>query len=210
MTNSYYQISLNIQEHASHVILKAKRGDTGRLLYIILMDGRNPYVLTDECRAVFKAKKPDGKTLYNSCSIIDHVICYAFTPQTTSSVGRSECEIKVYGSDNKLLTSAQFTLIVDEEVYDEDAELVSEKEFTELTDVLYKSTALVNTVEKKLANGDFNGPQGASGVIVPVKGFFALELDNATGGLYCITEDNASAPTFTLEDGKLYYEIEEV
>lgn len=210
MNNSYYQISLNIHDHASNVMLKAKRGDTGRLLYIILMDGRNPYVITDECRAVFKAKKPDGNVLYNSCSIIDHVICYAFTPQTTSATGKTECEIQLYGADNKLLTSARFALIVDDLVYDEDAELVSEKEFTELTSALYKSTALINNVENKLANGDFNGPQGASGVIVPVKGFFALELDSATGGLYCITEENAAAPTFTLEDGKLYYEIEEV
>lgn len=210
MTNSYYQISLNIQDHASHVVLKAKRGNTGRLLYITLMDGRNPYTITDDCRAVFKAKKPDGNVLYNSCSIIDHVICYAFTPQTTSATGKSECEIKLYGSDNKLLTSARFTLIVDEEVYDEDAELVSEKEFTELTSVLYKSTALINDVEDKIASGAFTGPQGASGVIVPTNGFFALEMDSATGDLYCITAENAPASHFTLEDGKLYYEIEEV
>lgn len=210
MTNSYYQISLNIQDHASHVILKAKRGNTGRLLYITLMDGRNPYTISDDCRAVFKAMKPDGNILYNSCSIIDHVICYAFTPQTTSATGKSECEIKLYGSDNKLLTSARFTLIVDDEVYDEDAELVSEKEFTELTSVLYKATALVNDVENKLNSGEFVGPQGTSGVIVPTNGFFALEMDSATGDLYCVTEENASAPTFTLEEGKLYYEIEEV
>ena len=210
MTNSYYQISLNIQDHASHVILKAKRGNTGRLLYITLMDGRNPYTISDDCRAVFKAKKPDGNVLYNSCSIVDHVICYAFTPQTTSSVGKCECEIKLYGSDNKFLTSARFTLIVDDEVYDEDAEVVSEKEFTELTSVLYRSTALINDVENKLANGDFIGAQGTSGVIVPTNGFFALEIDSATGDLYCITAENASTSHFTLEDGKLYYEIEEV
>ena len=209
MNNSYYQISLNIHDHASHVVLKAKRGNTGKLLYITLMDGRNPYVITDECRAVFKAIKPDGKVLYNSCSIVDHVICYAFTPQTTAATGKAECEIKLYGSDNKLLTSARFTLLVDDEVYDEDAEVVSEKEFTELTNVLYKSTALINEVEDKLANGDFIGPQGSSGVIVPTNGFFALEVDSATGNLYCVANENASAPTFLLEDGKLYYEIKE-
>jgi hypothetical protein len=210
VTNSYYKISLDIHDHGSQVSLKAKKGDTGRLLYITLMDGRKPYVITPECSAVFTARKADGNILYNSCSIIDNMIRYEFTPQTTSAVGRAECEIKLYGAENKLLTSARFALLVEDTVYNEGDEIESLKEVTELTKLISSATGLIRNVENKLINGEFIGPQGISGVIVPVNGFFALEVDSATGDLYCVTEENASAPTFTLEDGNLYYEIEEV
>lgn len=209
MNNSYYKISLDIHEHGSQVLLKAKRGDTGRLLYINLMDGRNPYSITNDCYAVFAARKADGNVLYNRCSITGNTISYEFTPQTTCAVGKAECEIKLYGADDKLLTSARFALLVEDTVYNEGDEIESEKEVSALTALVSEASTLIRDVEDKLSTGKFIGPQGISGVIVPTDGFFALEMDSATGDLYCVTEKNASAPTFTLEDGKLYYEIEE-
>lgn len=188
MTNSYYKISLDIHDHGSSVSLKAKRGDTGRLLFITLMDGRNPYVITSECRAVFTAKKADGNILYNECSIIGNSIAYAFTPQTTSAVGKAECEIKLYGAENKLLTSARFALIVEDTVYNEGDEVESEKEVSALTALVSAATTLIHDVERKLANGEFIGPPGNNGILVPVSGAFILELDSE-GNLYCITED---------------------
>ena len=188
MTNSYYKISLDIHDHGSHVSLKAKRGDTGRILYITLMDGRNPYYITDDCYAVFTAKKADGNILYNECSIIGNVIHYAFTPQTTSSVGQADCEIKLYGADNKLITSARFALMVEDTVYNEGDEIEPMREVTALTALISEATTLINEVETKLANGDFIGPPGNNGILVSVTGAFLLELDSE-GNLYCITED---------------------
>ena len=228
MTNSYYKISLDIHDHGSHVSLNAKKGDTGRLLYITLMDGRKPYAITEECRAVFTARKADGNILFNACSINGNTITYAFTPQTTSAVGKADCEIKLYGSDDKLLTSARFTLIVEDTVYNEGDEVESEKEVSALTALMSDAATLVNEVKTKLASGAFvgakgdrgekgdkgdrgaTGPQGVSVVAAPVNGYFALEVDSATGNLYCITEENAAAPTFILDaQGNLYYEIKE-
>lgn len=205
MTNSYYKISLDIHDHGSHVLLKAKKGDTGRLLYITFMDGRNPYVITNECRAVFTAKKADGKILFNDCSIIGNAITYAFTPQTTSAVGQADCEIKLYGAEDKLLTSARFALMVEDTVYNEGDEVESEKEVSALTAILSKAADLIANGLK----GD-KGDKGDSGVNVTATGYFALEVDNGTGNLYCVTEENASAPTFSLDaNGNLYYEIKE-
>ena len=210
MTNSFYKIYLDVHSYGSKVLLKAKKGDTGSLLFITLMDGRNPYVITPECYAVFTAKKADGKVLYNKCTMFENMIVYEFTPQTTSCVGKVECEIKLYGSSNQLLTSAEFTLSVLETVYNADDEVGSEKEVSALTELVSKATTLVTEVEYKLATGAFVGPQGISGVVVYPEGHFALEVDSATGDLYCVTEENANAPTFTLdENGNLYYEIEE-
>lgn len=218
MTNSYYKISLDIHDHGSNVSLRAKKGDTGRVLYITLMDGRNPYVITNDCYAVFAAKKADGNILFNKCPIIGNVITYAFTPQTTSAVGKADCEIKLYGADDKLLTSARFALLVDDTVYNEGDEVESEKEVSALTALISDATTLINDVERKLANGEFNGPQGVSGVYAPTIGYFALEVDSATGNIYCVTEDahpideggETTAPRFAMdEQGNLYYEIKE-
>ena len=210
MNNSFYKIYLDIHNYGSHVLLKAKKGDTGSLLFITLMDGKNRYVITPECYAVFSAKKADGNILYNKCSFFENMIVYEFTPQTTSSVGRVECEIKLYGGGDKLLTSAEFTLLVMDTVYNEDEEVGSEKEVSALTDLVSKTTTLINEVEYRLANGDFIGPQGISGVIVPANSFFALEMDSATGDLYFVSEDENTESPFVLdEDGNLYYEIKE-
>lgn len=210
MTNSFYKISLDIHDHGSNVSLKAKRGDTGRLLYITLMDGRKPYVFTDDCYAVFTAKKADGSILFNECSIIENVVTYAFTPQTCATVGKVECEVKLYGAEKMLLTSARFTLIVEDTVYNEGDEVEPMSEVTALTALVSDATTLINDVESKLESGAFIGPQGVSGVIVPTKGFFALEIDSATGDLYFVAEDEEAECPFVLdEDGNLYYEVKE-
>ena len=236
MTNSYYKISLDIHDHGSNVSLKVKKGDTGRILYINLMDGRVPYAITEECYAVFTAKKPDGNILYNNCSISGNTVVYAFTPQTTSVVGRTECEIKLYGADDKLLTSARFALMVNDTVYNEGDQVEPRSEVSALTDLISRATTLIHTVEDKLARGLFKGdkgdkgdrgdrgltgygikgdkgdrgPQGISGVVVPASGFFALEVDSATGDLYCVTEDEHTNSPFVLEaNGDLFYEIVE-
>lgn len=163
MTNSYYKISLDIHDHGSNVSLKVKKGDTGRILYINLMDGRVPYAITEECYAVFTAQKPDGNILYNSCSVIGNTVVYAFTPQTTSVVGRIECEIKLYGADDKLLTSARFALMVDDTVYNEGDKVEPRTEVSALTDLISRATTLIHTVEDKLAKGLFNGDKGDQG-----------------------------------------------
>lgn len=223
MTNSYYKISLDVHDHGSSVVVKAKRGDTGRLLYITLVDGGKPYIITDECRPVFTAKKATGKILYNECSVIGNVIAYAFTPQTASDVGKTECEIKLYGAGDKLLTSARFTLLVEDTVYNEGDEVESEKEVSALTALVSEATTLIHNVESKLANGAFKGdkgdkgdkgergPQGVSYVATAIPtGYFALEMDSATGDLYCVAEEGANAPTFSMDgSGNIYYEIEE-
>lgn len=209
MINSFYKISLDIQDHGSHVSLKAKKGDTGRILKITLVDGGKPYKITSECLAVFTAKKADGTIIYNGCSIIDNAIFYVFTEQTALSVGTSNCEIKLYGSDEKLLTSASFTLIIEDTVLNE-SDLLSMNEVTALTKLVSDANTIIHEVNRKLANGEFIGPQGISGVVAPTTGHYVLEVDSATGDLYCVTEEGVAPPTFTMdEEGNLYYEIEE-
>ena len=50
-----YRICLDIQSGGSGVILTAKRGDTGRRLWVTLTDGGQPYLPGSDCFPVFTA-----------------------------------------------------------------------------------------------------------------------------------------------------------
>ena len=161
MNASIYRISLNIQEAHSGVCLDVKRGDTKRTLHITLMDGDFPYKISEECYAVFTAIKPDGKKVFNHCQIEGNMIIYELTPQTVAVEGFAECEIKLYGSDDNLLTSACFGIVVNEGTYNAGDEFESETEveaFTHMmsvaadvvargTDFIEKNQELVDQME---------------------------------------------------------------
>ena len=132
MNDSIFRISLDIHEHGSQAVLKAKNTDTGRKLCVSLREGGTPYIIADDCYAAFKATKPDGTILFNDCTIEDNEIVYEFTEQTCAAIGRSRCEIALYGPDDKLITSPRFALLVDGTIYP-DGRVESTDEFSALT-----------------------------------------------------------------------------
>ena len=142
MNASIYRISLDIQDAYANVSLNVKRGDIGRKISITLMDGGFPYRISPECYAVLSAKKPDGKKIFNHCTIEGNTIVFRPTPQTVSTVGLAECEVKVYGANDQLLTSACFNLIVNETVNEED-QIVSEDEVDALTHLISEATETI-------------------------------------------------------------------
>ena len=156
-------ITLDIHQTGKPVTVTVKRGDTGRAIQITLTDGGFPFPFSRDCYAVFTAKKPDGTVLYNNCVIEGDTIEYTFTPQTTSVCGIVRCEVKLYGGDDKLITSPVFLLMVQETVYNEGDTVESADEITALTALVSEANSLIQTVEGKLENGDFVGPPGSQG-----------------------------------------------
>lgn len=156
-------ITLDIHQTGKPVTVTVKRGDTGRAIQITLTDGGFPFPFSQDCYAVFTAKKPDGTVLYNNCVIEGDTIAYTFTPQTTSICGIVRCEVKLYGGDDKLITSPVFLLMVQETVYNEGDTVESADEVTALTTLVSEANSLIQTVEGKLENGDFVGPPGSQG-----------------------------------------------
>lgn len=150
MINSVTRITLNLQETNTMVSVKAKRGDTSRKLLIHLSDGSIPYHISDECYATFTAKKPDGTKINNACTIENNVIHYEFTPQTCSAVGTMKAEIKLYGADDKMITSACFLISVYDTVYTEGDEVSSESEMNTLDDLILRANAFLNETGKLL------------------------------------------------------------
>ena len=117
---------------ASHVSVCVKKGDTARTLVIHLVQRGRPYCIGEDCKAFFTARKPDGKVVYNDCSVDKCGIVYEFTEQTVSAAGLVECEIILRGPDGQQLTSASFFLIVEDTVYSTDNETESTDESTSL------------------------------------------------------------------------------
>lgn len=132
MNLATYSFSLDVHKRGSQLMLEAKKNDTGRKLLVTLMENGKPYNITSDCYAVFRARKTDGTVLYNDCVIEDNEISYTITQQTLAVPGILDCEITLYGSDGKQITSPNFGIIVDETVQS-DNEIESTNEFTALT-----------------------------------------------------------------------------
>lgn len=166
MIDSCVRITLDVRETSMPVVVKAKRGDTGRKIHIRLADGGMPYEISSDCYATFTANKPDGNKLYNSCTIFDNVIEYVFTDQTCAAVGRVTAEIRLYGADQKMITSASFILEVHGTVFSE-GDIASDSELDALDSLVKDTTALKKDLEDKLESGYFTGEQGPQGEVGP-------------------------------------------
>ena len=117
MMDSCIRMNLDLQQTDMQITVRAKRGDTGRLRRIALSNEGVPYWIAPDCYAVFTGKKPDGTVIYNQCEIENNEIRYRFTEQTCAVPGRIPAEIRLYGSEGKLLTTAGFLLEVHDTVY---------------------------------------------------------------------------------------------
>lgn len=169
MNDSRSYITLDFRNTHMPVVVKVKRGDTARTLYISLADGGTPYQIADGCTATFTAKKPDKTVINNSCTIEGNMIVYPFTDQTCSKDGRMTAEIRLYGSNGKMLTSASFVLEIHKTVLGPNDIPASESQMNALDALILETTALKaetkalkEEVERKLENGDFVGDPGKS------------------------------------------------
>lgn len=138
MNYTEHKIALDIHKTVSQVSLSVKKGDTGRRLLIHLAERGYPYHISEDCYAVFTAQKPDGKVVFNDCSIKDCVIIYDMTPQTVAAAGLLDCEIILYGADGKQLTSASFNIVVEDTIYDTETEIESTNEYNALAALVEK------------------------------------------------------------------------
>ena len=150
MNNSIYRVSLDIHDTASQTMLNVKKSDNGRQINFVLTDGGKPYVITEGCKAYFRALKPSKENLlFNECTIANNVITYILTNQTSAEVGIVDCEIRLNGADGKQITSPRFSLCVEDIIYS-DSEVESKDEFTALQTALEKADKLIADISNKV------------------------------------------------------------
>ena len=212
MNYSKYRISLNIHDTNSQAMLNIKKADTARKVYFSLTDGGRPYQIAEGCTAVFRAKKPDGTILYNDCTISDNVIEYTLTQQTSASVGIVDCEVTLYGSDSRQITSPRFVFVVEDNLYS-DSEIESTDEFTALTSAIAKAGNINASVSKTgnkstITITDKEGTDHTAEVIDGADGSDGVGISNivktSTSGnvdTYTITLTDDTTKTFTVTNG---------
>lgn len=177
MKAAIHKISLDVLESQSQHSLQMKKRETAREIHITMREGGKPYVIGEDCFAIFSGRKSDGTPFEHDCVIEDNTIIYKIHEQTTSEVGLVKCEIKLYGVDNAFLCSANFTIVVVDKIVSEEEVLEEEEDINALT-ALYSialsaiadveeatdnANEIADTLQTKLDNGEFKGDKGDKG-----------------------------------------------
>ena len=160
-----HKLSLDMHSSISQKTISVKKGDTMRKLCVTLTENGKVYFVDDGCTAVLSAKKGNGGILYNACNIVDGIIEYEFTELTADSVGLMGCEIKLYDSNNGLITSPQFCMVVEGIVY-EDGDVEESDEFSALTELVSSATELVNSIEEYADQAEASASKAQSSNLV--------------------------------------------
>ncbi len=140
-----HRLRLDLLRGGNQGYIRVKRGENGaRRLAIALYMHSVPYMADAGTTAVFRAIKPDDKKLFNSTTITDNVVTVGLTTQTVAALGTVRCELSIYGTNNELLYSPQFDIIVEDYLYSDTA-VESTGEYTELTEAISKVNNIVST-----------------------------------------------------------------
>lgn len=146
-----HRLRLDLLRGGNQGYIRVKRGENGaRRLAIALYMHSVPYMADAGTTAVFRAIKPDNKKLFDSTTITDNVVTVELTTQTVAALGTVRCELSIYGTNNELLYSPQFDVIVEDYLYSDTA-VESTGEYTELTEAISKVNNIVSTEAARVA-----------------------------------------------------------
>lgn len=146
-----HRLRLDLLRGGNQGYIRVKRGENGaRRLAIALYMHSVPYMADAGTTAVFRTIKPDNKKLFNSTTITDNVVTVELTTQTVAALGTVRCELSIYGTNNELLYSPQFDIIVEDYLYSDTA-VESTGEYTELTEAISKVNNIVSTEAARVA-----------------------------------------------------------
>ena len=209
MDQTIFRATLDIHDIYSKFTISIKKGDTSGKLIITLTENGKPYQITEDCYAVFVGAKSNGSILHNGCTVHKNTIIYDFTKETTSTVGKIDCEVVLYGEHGQEIISPRFTIKVFDTVYSE--ELVeASNEFTSLSQLISTAKALIDETTERFEKGEFKGDQGEQGAQGEKGeqgdqgvGIDSIKLTSVVGlnKTYKITLENGKSYTFTVADG---------
>lgn len=202
MKKFIHRISLDMNDAASQVQISAKYKDTARALHITLMNNGRPYAIESGCRAVISIHRPESTVISMDCDIRlkDSVIMYEFNDSTAQVVGLNLCEIKLYGEDGSLITSPRFTMLVNDNVFNDGDAHGSEYEFLrDRLNNLFSLTSETTPTEAELADirvgydGTVYGSAGDAvrGQINDVHEVLADHNDRLAEKVYVDSQDDA-------------------
>ena len=151
-----HRIKLNLMKTGLQGQVNVKKADTdSRKVCIYLSYAAKPFDLNDVVSAVLRAEKPDGKVMFNNCTVCEDRLEYIITTQTIASIGTVTCEITLTSGSGQVLVTPRFEIIVSETIYS-DSEIESTDEYTALTETLKKAASLKDGITPTIGeNGNW-------------------------------------------------------
>ncbi len=137
-----HRIKLNLMKAGlqGQVIVKKADSDS-RKINIYLSSAAGPFNMSDIASAILRAEKPDGKVMFNSCTVCEDRLEYIITTQTIAATGTVTCEITLTSNSGQILVTPRFEIIVADVIYS-DSEIESTNEYTALEKAIKKASAL--------------------------------------------------------------------
>lgn len=227
-------IIVNLSGEPQLIRVPAKQGDVGsREVNIKFVDNGVIYIIPEGTTARIRVTKPDGKYIFNDCTIEDNAVIAPLTAQTLAVAGDARADIALYQGENVLLSCSVFILAITPRAGSDEA-VESADEFGVLDNLLqqaetdiqaaHNAAETANTaageansaaeaarditaeVEEKLENGDFVGPQGPPGSLDNVTGAATSILtNNLTENRTLISDENGKVSVSTVTSTELEY-----
>lgn len=151
-----HRIKLNLMKAGlqGQVIVKKADSDS-RKINIYLSSAAGPFNMSDIASAILRAEKPDGKVMFNSCTVCEDRLEYIITTQTIAATGTVTCEITLMSSTGQVLVTPQFEIIVADIIYS-DTEIESTNEYTALEETIKKAASLKDGITPTIGeNGNW-------------------------------------------------------
>ena len=153
-------LNLDFQDRYNLKPITVRQWDSGWRMEFRLYDDNEPFYLAD-CTVSIQANKPDGTGVLDWCATSGSTAIYEPSSQVTAVSGIVDCRLSVFSADKHRLNTKQFQLLVEEQ--EADMPIESADEVPLLEHLVGEVSELKQTIETKLANGEFIGETGEKG-----------------------------------------------
>lgn len=148
------KIRLDMTKNKIRTSVSICKGDTNsRQICITLINSGAVYEIPDNAVAVLLATKPDGKRVYNDCTVNGNEIVFDVTTQLIAYEGDVECQIELSDVNGTILTSPIFIIRVYEKTLDSTV-LESLNEYKALTAFCTNAEAAATRAEENATQID--------------------------------------------------------
>lgn len=141
-------ITVNLSGEPQLIRVPAKQGDVGsREVSIKFVDNGVIYSIPKGTTARIRVTKPDGKYVFNDCTIEGNAVIAPLTAQTLAAAGDAKVDIAMYQGENELLSCSVFILAIMPRA-GSDSAIESTDEFGALVQALQQIQGIDNTYVK--------------------------------------------------------------
>ncbi len=116
-------IQIELYGDTKHYLVSAKQGDRAtRFIQVELMAYGLQFEIPTDAVVYANIRKPDKKFCYNECVVENNRVMVELTNQALAAAGTAYCDIEIRrAEDFEILSSASFTIEIEESMRDESA-----------------------------------------------------------------------------------------